>query len=340
MVALVGDAELDEGNIYEALLEGWKHDVRNTWWVIDYNRQSLDSVSPTGCSASASTSCSLHGLGGRHLKYGKHLLEAAFAGAGRRGAAAVDRRLPEPALLGADLQGRRRLAQAPAGRPRRSGPGVVAARRRDDDELRADDQPRRPRPGAVLEAFRADRRRPPDLLHRLHDQGLRPALRRPQGQPCRPDDAGADGGAFRASPSASARAGSGSPSPARCRAGRSRPSSPRALQRRGHPRGATRRARRGAGAPAGAGGGRGPCRPRRASARSSTSSPARSGRCRAHRHHLAGRHRLDQPRPLGEPRGLFDARERPTLFRDEKVVSAQKWECRRRASTSSSASPR
>ena len=45
-IALCGDAELDEGNIYEALLEGWKHDVRNVWWVIDYNRQSLDSVVP------------------------------------------------------------------------------------------------------------------------------------------------------------------------------------------------------------------------------------------------------------------------------------------------------
>ena len=44
MIALVGDAELDEGNIFEALLEGWKHDVRNLWWVIDYNRQSLDSI--------------------------------------------------------------------------------------------------------------------------------------------------------------------------------------------------------------------------------------------------------------------------------------------------------
>lgn len=44
MVALVGDAELDEGNVYECLLEGWKHNLRNTWWVIDYNRQSLDGV--------------------------------------------------------------------------------------------------------------------------------------------------------------------------------------------------------------------------------------------------------------------------------------------------------
>ena len=44
-VALVGDAELDEGNIYEALIEGGKHDVRNLWWILDYNRQSLDATS-------------------------------------------------------------------------------------------------------------------------------------------------------------------------------------------------------------------------------------------------------------------------------------------------------
>ncbi len=44
MIALVGDAELDEGNIYECLQEGWKHGLRNCWWIIDYNRQSLDGV--------------------------------------------------------------------------------------------------------------------------------------------------------------------------------------------------------------------------------------------------------------------------------------------------------
>ena len=44
MIAIMGDAELDEGNVYEALLEGWKHDIRNLWWIIDYNRQSLDGV--------------------------------------------------------------------------------------------------------------------------------------------------------------------------------------------------------------------------------------------------------------------------------------------------------
>ena len=41
---IVGDAELDEGNIFEAILEGWKQGLRNCWWIIDYNRQSLDAV--------------------------------------------------------------------------------------------------------------------------------------------------------------------------------------------------------------------------------------------------------------------------------------------------------
>ena len=44
MIALAGDAEMDEGNIYEALIEGWKHGLRNTWWIVDYNRQSLDAI--------------------------------------------------------------------------------------------------------------------------------------------------------------------------------------------------------------------------------------------------------------------------------------------------------
>jgi len=44
MIALMGDAELDEGNIYECLIEAYKHDVRNCWWVVDYNRQSLDAT--------------------------------------------------------------------------------------------------------------------------------------------------------------------------------------------------------------------------------------------------------------------------------------------------------
>ena len=44
MISIFGDAELDEGNVYEALLEGAKHELENCWWIIDYNRQSLDGI--------------------------------------------------------------------------------------------------------------------------------------------------------------------------------------------------------------------------------------------------------------------------------------------------------
>jgi pyruvate dehydrogenase E1 component len=78
MVALVGDAEMDEGNIFEALLEGWKHDVRNTWWIVDYNRQSLDAVIREGLWARFEATFRNFGWDVVVLKYGK-LQQAAFA---------------------------------------------------------------------------------------------------------------------------------------------------------------------------------------------------------------------------------------------------------------------
>ena len=79
MVALVGDAELDEGNVFEALLEGWKHDVRNLWWVIDYNRQSLDSIVNDRLFNRIDTLFEMMGWRVVVLKYGKRLT-ACFAG--------------------------------------------------------------------------------------------------------------------------------------------------------------------------------------------------------------------------------------------------------------------
>ena len=76
MIALAGDAELDEGNIFEALLEGWKHDVRNlggssTTTVRASTRGFRPAVRPhrraVQCSAAVVT-----------LKYGR-LLQAVFA---------------------------------------------------------------------------------------------------------------------------------------------------------------------------------------------------------------------------------------------------------------------
>src|SRR5215469_16270050 len=78
MIALAGDAELDEGNIFEALLEGWKHDVRNLWWVIDYNRQSLDAVVSDRLFGRIDAMFEMMGWRVVTLKYGRWL-EAAFA---------------------------------------------------------------------------------------------------------------------------------------------------------------------------------------------------------------------------------------------------------------------
>ncbi len=77
-IAIAGDAELDEGNIYEALLEGWKHDVRNLWWIVDYNRQSLDSVVPDRLFGRIEGLFRDMGWNCVTIKYGRKL-EAAFA---------------------------------------------------------------------------------------------------------------------------------------------------------------------------------------------------------------------------------------------------------------------
>ncbi|PSJ65236.1 transketolase [Kumtagia ephedrae] len=78
MVALIGDAEMDEGNIFEALLEGWKHGLRNTWWVVDYNRQSLDAVVREGLWERFEKMFRNFGWDVVILKYGS-LLQEAFA---------------------------------------------------------------------------------------------------------------------------------------------------------------------------------------------------------------------------------------------------------------------
>lgn len=76
MIALVGDAELDEGNIYEALLEGWKHRVRKLWWVLDYNRQSLDAVVADRLFGRFTDLFTNMGWRVETIKYGKKLMQA------------------------------------------------------------------------------------------------------------------------------------------------------------------------------------------------------------------------------------------------------------------------
>jgi pyruvate dehydrogenase E1 component len=81
MVALMGDAELDEGNIYECLIEAYKHDIRNCWWIVDYNRQSLDATTAERMFSRFDEIFASCGWRVVTLKYGKQM-EAAFAEAG------------------------------------------------------------------------------------------------------------------------------------------------------------------------------------------------------------------------------------------------------------------
>jgi len=130
MVALVGDAELDEGNIYECLQEGWKHGLRNCWWVIDYNRQSLDGVVREGLSGRIDGIFRTFGWDVVLLKHGT-LQKAAFAEPGGGSPASVDRCLSKPTLLGIDLSGRGGMAKAANRRDRQSGYDFGAERAAD-----------------------------------------------------------------------------------------------------------------------------------------------------------------------------------------------------------------
>ncbi len=143
MVALVGDAEMDEGNIFEAVLEGWKHGVRNTWWVVDYNRQSLDAVIREGLWERFEAMFRAFGWDVVILKHGS-LQREAFSEPGGDKLRRLDRPLPEPALFGADLSGRGGVAQTPHRRSRRPGARYGAHRKTQrSGTLRPHDQSRR-----------------------------------------------------------------------------------------------------------------------------------------------------------------------------------------------------
>ena len=112
MIALLGDAELDEGNISEAMLEGWKHGLRNTWWIVDYNRQSLDAVIHEGLWAKIEAMFRNFGWDVTVLRHGK-LQEKAFAEPGGEALRGWIEKCPNELYSALEFQGgaawRRRL---------------------------------------------------------------------------------------------------------------------------------------------------------------------------------------------------------------------------------------
>jgi pyruvate dehydrogenase E1 component len=80
-VALIGDAELDEGNIWEAAADPATDSLGNVMWIVDVNRQSLDRVVPGIRIAQWEQQFTAAGWHVVEAKYGRRL-RAAFARAG------------------------------------------------------------------------------------------------------------------------------------------------------------------------------------------------------------------------------------------------------------------
>lgn len=80
-IALLGDAELDEGNVWEAVSEEYISRQANILWIIDLNRQSLDRIVPDGKAQRIRDMFQSNGWHVINLKYGRRL-QAAFCGPG------------------------------------------------------------------------------------------------------------------------------------------------------------------------------------------------------------------------------------------------------------------
>lgn len=117
--ALVGDAELDEGAVWEAVLDPQVADLGELVWIVDLNRQSLDRVVPNIAAGRLHAMFAAAGWQVLTLKYGA-LLEELFE---RPGGAALRARIDE--MANPEYQ---RLLRCSAGqlRARLPGPGSEA----------------------------------------------------------------------------------------------------------------------------------------------------------------------------------------------------------------------
>jgi len=77
-ISVIGDAELDEGNVWEAVAEGATQGLGNVLWIVDFNRQSLDRVVPGIRIDQWRTQFNAAGWNVKEVKYGRKL-HAQFA---------------------------------------------------------------------------------------------------------------------------------------------------------------------------------------------------------------------------------------------------------------------
>jgi pyruvate dehydrogenase E1 component len=81
-ISVLGDAELDEGNLWEAVLEPQTRGLGNVLWIVDLNRQSLDRVVPIIKAHELEDQFRSAGWQVLELKYGRRLREAYAAEGG------------------------------------------------------------------------------------------------------------------------------------------------------------------------------------------------------------------------------------------------------------------
>ena len=179
-IALVGDAELDEGAVWEAIADPSVAKLGEVLWVVDLNRQSLDRVVPDIAFDRWAHMFEAAGWQTITVKYGSRL-DALFE---RPGGPELRKRIDgmrneeyqrllraEPEELRERLPGRGRKLAKLVGRAGRRRAARRAAR------------PRRSRPRQADRGLPGGRPRPADRDLRLHDQGLGPADRGPPGEP-------------------------------------------------------------------------------------------------------------------------------------------------------------
>ena len=87
-VALLGDAELDEGAIWETLLDPLVQRLGEVLWVVDLNRQSLDRIVPDIAAGRMAAMFEAAGWHTATVKYGRWLRELFDATMGRSACAA------------------------------------------------------------------------------------------------------------------------------------------------------------------------------------------------------------------------------------------------------------
>ena len=138
-IALIGDAELDEGACWEAIADPMVARLGEVMWVVDLNRQSLDRVVPDIAAGRLAAMFEAAGWHTVMVKYGPLLQQAP-------GPAGPHRRDAQRGVPAAPARRRARAARAHRGRRRRP------RRRRAAGHV---PRPRRPRPR------RPDRRLPP-----------------------------------------------------------------------------------------------------------------------------------------------------------------------------------